>query len=394
MKLFGTIEVDEDLVNKKYVDDAIIENAEAFVAVYEQTSYADVIAAIGANKVILLDMPANNNLFNITYATYTNGGNAIMHTIYKSNDRPTLMTATLTPADNWTIAHTDLQDRLVSGTNIKTINNQSLLGSGNIDVSGGGGSDFVELINGVSTYQETLDAVSSNKRILFKPSKYNTSRYLVLTASANNNKVNLNIITSIANNINKFIECLTYTVDTSNQWSFVSTGYIRSMDVDSAMSDTSENAVQNKAIKSYVDTADTALQTQLGDLAALTTDVKTNLVGAINEVYEKSGEPFRVKNWANTMTVEIPACTEDLSNTAIPKMVFSIDATEGEDYQIVGMIAYEVFDAASGGNRINCWPVCQFTGNGQKELSVRWVCAGTSRKTARRINAWVLLKHR
>lgn len=32
------------------------------------------------------------------------------------------------------------QDTLVSGTNIKTINNQSLLGSGNIDIQGGGGS--------------------------------------------------------------------------------------------------------------------------------------------------------------------------------------------------------------------------------------------------------------
>lgn len=32
------------------------------------------------------------------------------------------------------------QDTLVSGTNIKTINNQSLLGEGNIDISGGGGA--------------------------------------------------------------------------------------------------------------------------------------------------------------------------------------------------------------------------------------------------------------
>lgn len=32
------------------------------------------------------------------------------------------------------------QDKLVSGTNIKTINNQSLLGSGNISIQGGGGS--------------------------------------------------------------------------------------------------------------------------------------------------------------------------------------------------------------------------------------------------------------
>ena len=34
----------------------------------------------------------------------------------------------------------DYQEKLVSGTNIKTINNTSLLGSGNIDIQGGGGS--------------------------------------------------------------------------------------------------------------------------------------------------------------------------------------------------------------------------------------------------------------
>lgn len=35
------------------------------------------------------------------------------------------------------------QDALVSGTNIKTVNNQSLLGSGNITISGGGGGDYL-----------------------------------------------------------------------------------------------------------------------------------------------------------------------------------------------------------------------------------------------------------
>lgn len=40
--------------------------------------------------------------------------------------------------DNMSSSDLKLQDELVSGTNIKTINNESLLGSGNIDVSGGG----------------------------------------------------------------------------------------------------------------------------------------------------------------------------------------------------------------------------------------------------------------
>ena len=43
----------------------------------------------------------------------------------------------------------DKQDKLISGTNIKTINNQSILGSGNISVGGGSGgtSDYDELDN-------------------------------------------------------------------------------------------------------------------------------------------------------------------------------------------------------------------------------------------------------
>lgn len=156
---------------------------------------------------------------------------------------------------------------------------------------------------------------------------------------------------------------------------------------------TDANATNTKflATQGYVDDA-------VGDLTTLTTTDKTSAVGAINELdaaVKGLGEPFRVKQWgSNTLNVEIPYCTEDIANGSIPKMVFSIDDVEGADYQIVGMVAYEVFDAASGGNRINCWPVCQFTGNGQKELSVRWMCGGTTRKTAKRITAWVLLKHR
>lgn len=47
------------------------------------------------------------------------------------------------------------QDNLVSGTNIKTINSQSLLGSGNIVISGGSGTQKVFI-------QETEPEVSSD----------------------------------------------------------------------------------------------------------------------------------------------------------------------------------------------------------------------------------------
>lgn len=156
------------------------------------------------------------------------------------------------------------------------------------------------------------------------------------------------------------------------------------------MSDTYLNESGISALKSWI-------LSKIGNLASLNTTAKSDVVSAVNELkfgLDGLGEPFRVKQWANSFNVEIPCCTEDINNTSIPKMVFSIDEVEGAEYQVVGMIAYEVFDAASGGNRLNVWPVCQFTGNGQKELSVRWMCGGTTRKTAKRINAWVLLKHR
>lgn len=46
------------------------------------------------------------------------------------------------------------QDTLVSGTNIKTINNNSLLGSGNIDIQSGGGDVTDVEVNGVSVVDQ------------------------------------------------------------------------------------------------------------------------------------------------------------------------------------------------------------------------------------------------
>lgn len=58
----------------------------------------------------------------------------------------TATTYTKTEVDNAITAATSTkQDTLVSGTNIKTINNESLIGSGNINIQGGGGNNVIEL---------------------------------------------------------------------------------------------------------------------------------------------------------------------------------------------------------------------------------------------------------
>ena len=58
-----------------------------------------------------------------------------------------------------------LQQELVSGTNIKTINNTSLLGSGNIDIQGGGASAFVAEY-GFTPYADVKDAYDEDAIII------------------------------------------------------------------------------------------------------------------------------------------------------------------------------------------------------------------------------------
>ena len=62
------------------------------------------------------------------------------------------------------------QDRLVSGQNIKTINHESLLGAGNIDISGGAEYGFTGIITGTSA-NPTDGASLANGTYLADPSK-------------------------------------------------------------------------------------------------------------------------------------------------------------------------------------------------------------------------------
>lgn len=109
------------------------------------------------------------------------------------------------------------QDSLVSGHNIKTINGQSVLGQGNIEISGGGTVD--------SELSETSENPVQNK---------------VITTALNGKQDSLVSGT---------------TIKTINGNSILGEGNIEITGgtVDTTMSDTSENAVQNKVIKAYVD---------------------------------------------------------------------------------------------------------------------------------------------
>lgn len=105
---------------------------------------------------IIAPKPSSGNYF-ITIGV-TDGTN----TIYNQTDTGVIDISTLLSGK---------QDTLVSGTNIKTINNISLLGSGNIDIQGGGGSytagtgiditNNVISVDGVQTSEVTLATVAT-----------------------------------------------------------------------------------------------------------------------------------------------------------------------------------------------------------------------------------------
>lgn len=86
------------------------------------------------------------------------------------------------------------QDKLVSGTNIKTINGNSLLGSGNIEISGGSGDSSVGTItltdeqaynlinnNSATLTSENLEVIKTSKIVDIK---YNSMTLITLTVSS------------------------------------------------------------------------------------------------------------------------------------------------------------------------------------------------------------------
>ena len=197
------------------------------------------------------------------------------------------------------------QDKLVSGTNIKTINNQSLLGSGNISIEGGGSTVVVD-----DALSDTSENPVQNKVITTRitsiesslGSKANVSDIPTKVSQLENDstyqtKANLDTAladyakTSDVNSKNalqdeaiqsKQDKLISGTnIKTINNQSLLGEGNISieagsSITVDSELSTTSENPVQNKVITTKVNSLETSLgskasQTDLDNLSSTVT---------------------------------------------------------------------------------------------------------------------------
>ena len=125
-------------------------------------NFEDMATAINDGKLIVLNgNPASTaSVVDSTHFTVSFNIDDVVRTYSVSKSGSTI-----------TVSSTDttLQEQLVSGTNIKTINNQSLLGSGNITIQGGGGGiqfvvyeDYDEMVDDVSQPNGTIGCETEN----------------------------------------------------------------------------------------------------------------------------------------------------------------------------------------------------------------------------------------
>ena len=80
------------------------------------------------------------------------------------------------------------QDKLVSGTNIKTINHQTLLGAGNITIQGGGGGDTSVIGTGSFTINENGHLIVELPNAVDNPYYINQSGHLIYDTTNTHNE--------------------------------------------------------------------------------------------------------------------------------------------------------------------------------------------------------------
>ena len=155
------------------------------------------------------------------------------------------------------------QDSLVSGTNIKTINGNSILGEGNIEITGGGSSNKTWYFTGASDF--LTNTAVSQVRILVAGGTISYGEVSVGDNVIIDNDYYFVVLNKYANTYNKYIvimpiydvfshsNVLGYVMEVPDE--ALASVIINKVTtpVDTTISDTSENAVQNKVIKSYVD---------------------------------------------------------------------------------------------------------------------------------------------
>lgn len=345
------------LTDKNYVDNSINSVSAYYItknAAWDQfATYAELSSATTFYSGWVVRTPTRND-YTIVLADETHD-NEVTRYIYNSgweyqysiNESPMTQAQldainsgiTSSKVTNYDWYATWKQATLVSGTNIKTINNTSVLGSGNIDTNQVSDTAYASSWNGATTTAPSQNAVYdkisamdttisgkadssslstvatswsyadlSNKPTIWSWTltlQKNGTAIDTFSANATANKtINVTVPTKtsdLTNDSNFVASTSLATVATSGSYADLS----NKPTIDTAMSDSSTNAVQNKVIKSYVDTtAGSSAAAKVSDTAyASSWNWVTWTAPSKNAVYDKISAMDTTISWKqNTLT--------------------------------------------------------------------------------------------
>lgn len=270
------------------------------------------------------------------------------------------------------------QDKLVSSKNIKTVNGQSLLGSGNITIEGGGGGDTyndTEIRELIDTKQDKLTAgygisIDSNSKIsanlTINSSNYNGSATVINevlmlndeTSGGGTSYDDSELRTLISNKVDKEngkgLSSNDYTTDEKNKVALIKTdagassflagdGSYKefqgsgssSMAVDQSLSATSTSPISNSAVTKEINTINTTLNGKQDKLTAgngITIDNNNKISANVTVNSSDYNGSATVANEVLILNDEANGSDIDLSGYATKKdLTQKVDKVDGKD---------------------------------------------------------------
>lgn len=277
--------------------DNITITSEGASGTFTEDIYRKIISALSNKKHISITVSCNLNLPEYTgsaiahslYLGYVPAGSIIEIIVFttvglieNTDNRIVYLFSILVDETNDYIIHNfRLQKELVSGTNIKTINNESILGSGNInvvtDLTG-----YVTTDELTSTISETVSTINKNISVVETEIETNTTNIQSISTELNN-KVDKVSGKQLSEN--------DFTTEYKNQLDTLADTYATKEALSTLIGNAPENFDTLKEIADYLTEHQSEVTDIVADIAtkqdktdsALTTTDKT-VVGAINEL--------------------------------------------------------------------------------------------------------------
>lgn len=187
-------------------------------------------------------------------------------------------------------------------------------------------------------------------------------------------------------------------IKTVNSTSLLGSGDIAFPTIDTAMSDSSTNAVQNSTIKAYVDTQDATKQDALSkDTTSpnyyINADVESDTVQLATKAYVDSKDPFMLLDFSQSVSGTLLPATSDtaISGASTGRVDITVPEQYQDEWAIASIAKWEI---KNGSTRIDAFPMYSFSMNGQKTMRIGYRTSGSSNKSFTTIAGAMLLKHR